>query len=350
MNDNRITEIKRCLDLLIPRSDIILSFDRNLIDQLPDILRENFNVRNVSDASRLPALKRLLELVAAEGYPTKDLNNLSARIEAVGVNKAEYTTLAPSKITMESERAFSHWSTTKAVENSAAVLTLQRDLGSGQYNPSSKEYPKHWERDGVPLRRYLTGVTTVPPTLLQKLTGRSYWELRIIWWKWRGLLDETAPSLSVGPRWLTEIEFFRKVVGLRRHIGLDLHSGDQDLVKVGDMHAMPFSDSEFQLVFIKNTVDKSYDVRRLVDELVRVIKPGGIIVIDQICGFGDCSPLTRTDIQKSQNLLRLFQARANIKVLSQADVNLRRLKGVVVGDHSTNNARLAIQVRDRVAV
>ena len=143
---------------------------------------------------------------------------------------------------------------------------------------------------------------------------------------------------------MTEIEFFRDVIGLRQHIGLDLFSDDRALVTAGDMHEMPFPDRHFQLIFIKNTVDKSYNVRKLVDELLRVVRSRGIIVVDQICGYGDCTPLTRTDIQKSENLLRLFKARAKVRTLVQSDVDLKALRGAITGDRASTNARLAIQV------
>lgn len=243
----------------------------------------------------------------------------------------------------ENTAVFSNWSTDTVAENSEAVLTLQRDLGMGQYNAKSERHPQRRKNTGG-LRQYLRGVTTVPPSVLQRLTRRSFWELWITWWKFRGFLNATTPSLSVGPRWVTEIEFFREVVGLRQHIGLDLFSDDPQLVKAGDMHQMPFPNQHFQLVFIKNTVDKSYDVRRLVNELLRVVRPGGILIVDQICGYGDCTPLTRTDIQKSENLLRLFKTRAPVRVLVQADIDLKSLRGATVLDRSRNNARLAIQI------
>lgn len=252
---------------------------------------------------------------------------------------------APAPAIMQDyEKNFSRWSLTTAEENVDSVLTLQRDLGMDQHNAALQRYPASWEHGNVPLRLYMCGVTTVQPNLLEKLTRRSFWELRIAWWKMRGMLDRTSPSLSIGPRWVTEIEFFRKVVGLKGHIGLDLFSDNEDLVKVGDMHQIPFPDRHFQLIFIKNTVDKSYEVRRLVAELLRVTRSGGIVIVDQICGYGDCSPLTRTDIQKSDNLLRLFRAHSPVQVLVQQDIALINAHSIKVRDRSNNNARLAIRL------
>jgi SAM-dependent methyltransferase len=343
MKQSNISNIADCLDALLPRKGLVLTFDQSFVDQLPDILRENFAVCDEGDIARLPALQSLFQYLVPDSPGAWKLSQLPELLVTAGIDRAAYRPLAPKLVTKENESVFSHWSTSTVVEDTQAVLTLQRDLGMGQHNRESARYSKRREGSDS-LRFYLRNVTTVPPSILQRLTRRSFWELWIAFWKFRGLLNTKRPSLSVGPRWVTEIEFFREVVGLRQHIGLDLFSDDPELVKAGDMHAMPFPDRQFQFIFIKNTIDKSYNVRKLVDELVRVVCPGGIIVVDQICGYGHCTPLTRTDIQKSENLLRLFRARAKIRTLVQADVELRLLRRAIVTDRSTNNARLAFQV------
>jgi SAM-dependent methyltransferase len=234
---------------------------------------------------------------------------------------------------------------TTADTDKGTVLTLQRDLAMGTYNKEWTRYPKRLEPDPSMLRRYLFMVTTVSPTLFQRLTRRSFWQLQIAKWKNRGWIDSISPSLSVGPRWLTEIAFFREIVGLRSHIGLDLFSDDESFVRAGDMHKMPFPDRHFQLIFIKNTMDKSYDIRTVVAELIRVSRPGGIIIVDQICGYGDCSPLTRTDIQSASNLLRLFKAKSLVEVLVQKDFDLDKVKTSAGRDRAKRNVRLALRVR-----
>lgn len=343
MNDRR-NEIKSCLDLLLPRSECVLSFDDSLIDQLPDILKETHGIQTVEQAQQLPPLRDLLSALDQRFTGDEVLASLPRLIEEAGIDKAAYIPHPPADVIAENERTFSRWSENTAKENTEAVLALQRDLGRGRYNPSSAGHTARWERGTSVLRHYLRGVTTVPPSLIERVTKTSFWELWIRWWKLRGWLISDLPSLSIGPRWVTEIEFFRTILGLRRHIGLDLFSDDESLVKVGDMHQMPFPDKHFQLVFIKNTVDKSYQVRQLVSELIRVTRPGGIVIVDQICGYGDCSPLTRTDIQKSENLLRIFRSRTPLDVLVQSDIDLIKAKGAILRDRARNNARLAIRL------
>jgi ubiquinone/menaquinone biosynthesis C-methylase UbiE len=110
------------------------------------------------------------------------------------------------------------------------------------------------------------------------------------------------------------------------------------------MHRMPFPAEHFNLIFLKNVVDKSYRVRVLVEELIRVVEPGGIIVVDQICGYGSCNPLTRTDIQHAQNLLRLFETRARTQALVCQDVDVSGLGDAKASSAKRYNARLAVRL------
>ena len=67
MNQHQsIQSIEDCLDDIIVRRDCVLSYDRNLIDLLPDILAENLNITVDEDISRLSALTRLFELLDAQ--------------------------------------------------------------------------------------------------------------------------------------------------------------------------------------------------------------------------------------------------------------------------------------------
>jgi SAM-dependent methyltransferase len=196
------------------------------------------------------------------------------------------------------------------------------------------------------LRGYLRSVTASPPSLLERITRKHFWELKFVLWRLMGKLDSTHRSLSVGPRWVTEIVYFREVLGLRQHIGLDLFSDGSDLVVAGDMHAMPFPDRHFGLIFLKNTVDKSYDVRKLTEELLRVVESRGLIVIDQICGYGRCSPLSRTDIQHATNLLRVFQARASVLPLVCYDIDISGVGDARERNETRRIARLAMQLTE----
>jgi hypothetical protein len=196
MTRTDLNDIAFQLDSLLPRKDLVLSFDQSLIDQLPDILRENFAVRDERDITNVPALHSVWRRLVSEQSNACTLSQLPELLAAAGIDKAAYRPLAPKSVTNQSENVFSHWSMSTAAENSQAVLTLQRDLGMGQHNSETTRYASRREGTGG-LRFYMRNVTTVPPSLFERLTRRSFWELWIAFWKLRGLLNTTEPSLSV---------------------------------------------------------------------------------------------------------------------------------------------------------
>lgn len=334
--------IEALLDQLIQRENCVLCYDASLIEQLPDVLRENFRIRSAKDGLRLPPLR---DLAATLGLINRDdwsLDDLPELLRSAGIDESRFRPRPSGERLEEQAKPFDHWSESKADENLDAVIGLQKDLGMGRYNAATQRYASELEVKN--LRDYLRGVTSAPPTLMERVVRRSFWEIRIALWQLLGKVDGTQPTLSIGPRWLTEIEFFRKIVGLRQHVGLDLFSDNPDLVVPGDMHEMPFPNSRFQLVFLKNVVDKSYNVRKLVQELIRIVQPGGIIIVDQVCGYGACTPLTRTDIQSGRNLLRLFEARTRVKPLVCQDIDISNIGDAKASGERRVNARLAMQI------
>jgi SAM-dependent methyltransferase len=328
---------------LIRRDDCVLSYDFDLVGTLPDILREQYAIGSESDVERNADLKAVYALLKAGNVdvaPT--LSTLPILIRSTGVVLDEFIARAPEGITGQNAGMFEKWSTASANESVGEAIELQKDLGMGRYNTSMQRYGA--ERGNIDLKTYLRSVTTAPPSLMERIVGKHFWELKFARWLRAGKIKPERRSLSIGPRWLTEVEYFRQVVGLPRHIGLDLFSDDPEMVVAGDMHAMPFPDHHFNFIFLKNTADKSYRIRRLVEELLRVTEPGGLIVIDQICGYGRCSPLSRTDIQRAANLLRLFRARAQVTPLVCRDVDVSGLGDARENNETRRNARLAIQV------
>ena len=332
-----------CIDAIVVRKDCVLSYDRDLIDLLPDMLAENYGVIDRSDIARLPDLVRLFELLDPEERGAQEITHLPELIAASGADLSKYVSHSKAERTSRQANDFSHWSEKSVDDSVDAVLTLQKDLGMGAHNEGSKRYDVH--RKASDLKRYLRSVTTPPPSLMEKLQRRSFWEIKLAKWLAGGILQADLPSLSIGPRWVTEIEFFREIVGLRKHIGLDLFTDDAEMVIAGDMHKMPFDDGYFQFIFLKNVVDKSYDVRKLVQEVIRVMQPGGIVVVDQICGYGATTPLTRTDIQQARNLARIFSRYTVVRELVCEDVDISGIGDSAGTNESRNNARLALRLK-----
>jgi SAM-dependent methyltransferase len=85
--------------------------------------------------------------------------------------------------------------------------------------------------------------------------------------------------LSIGPR--TEMELLHLVgAGFmpRRVKALDLIS-TSPWIEAGDMHAMPYPDRSFDVVISSWVLIYSRDPQKAVDEMVRVIRDGGLIAI-----------------------------------------------------------------------
>lgn len=123
----------------------------------------------------------------------------------------------------------------------------------------------------------------------------------------RGNLDAEAPVICVGNRWIGEILYFRQNIGLKNAKGLDVFSSNSDLVTVGDMHRMPFGDGTIKLVFIRQALSKSHDVRLVFGEILRVLQPDGYVIIEIPGPYGwGVDRLRGTDVKNAKNILRLF--------------------------------------------
>lgn len=334
-----VAEALRILRQLAPRERCVLSYDRSLLQQMPQVLRE---LHGPQLPAAKPQIDRLFDVLDPHRRTPREIDALPALLSQFPPIVAALQTRASEEVLREAGEPFDHWTEQPAQEDLNSVLTLQRDLGQGRHSEKAQRYGA--DRGAPQLRHYLRSVTSAPASLVERLTRRTFWELRIRWWMLLGRVDPTLAALSVGPRWVTEIQYFRQILGFEKHIGLDLFSNNPALVQTGDMHAMPFPDSHFGFAFLKNVVDKSYDVRKLVDEIVRVMVPGGTVVIDQVCAYGRCTPLGRTDIQSARNLRVLFNARTPTRTLVCQDVDITGIGDAAKTGARRLNARLALQI------
>jgi hypothetical protein len=101
--------------------------------------------------------------------------------------------------------------------------------------------------------------------------------------------DFTGQSiLCVGARNDDEIRYFRKR-GAGRVLGIDLYDAPPDIVTM-DMHDLKFPDGTFDVVYSRHSFEHAYDKRRAGSEFVRVLKPGGVVVVEvpgRMKGGGD---------------------------------------------------------------
>lgn len=92
-------------------------------------------------------------------------------------------------------------------------------------------------------------------------------------------VPKNARILVIGPR--NEWDLFqlkRRGFAFERCVGLDLISYAPS-IRLGDMHAIPFADGEFDAVLCGWTLSYSAQPQRACDEIARVCRRGGVIGI-----------------------------------------------------------------------
>lgn len=73
-------------------------------------------------------------------------------------------------------------------------------------------------------------------------------------------------------------------------LGVDLNPGPENkYVVVGDFHQLQFADGSVDVVFT-NTLDHVYDPERFIGEISRVVKPEGVLWIDDLFWTTDRQP------------------------------------------------------------
>lgn len=88
--------------------------------------------------------------------------------------------------------------------------------------------------------------------------------------------SEVSSYLCIGARFGEEVEaglaYFSKCVGI------DLLSYPPLVVK-GDMHNLQFADESFDVIYI-NVLDHAYNIKKVLDEIDRVLKSKGFLIVD----------------------------------------------------------------------
>lgn len=274
---------------LLPAGRMVDRFDASYLQDLADILRELYGFTSVPETDE-PAAAEVRGLASLTGLSVGDpLVNLAPELRRLGVVEDRFS---PPKATQKFKRQ-NRYDQVPAWQVGQQVVAGPDAGGVDVINELQKEYSilsgGNQDHAFVDLGREATGDPWTP--LLQRLAGA-------------GDLRSEEPVLAIGPRWAGEIRYFRDVVGLRGAIGLDLFSRDPALIAVGDMHAMPFPDGTFGVVYQRNTFNKSYDIRRALRECVRVLRDGGVLVSDDCLVYTDgVSELARTSMPSNQWLI-----------------------------------------------
>ncbi|MCI5065997.1 class I SAM-dependent methyltransferase [bacterium] len=288
-------QLERCakahnlLKMLIAVDDCFLEqFDFSYIDTLPQILREMHGFQEDGSGGGayeqmiLAQLKSVLQL-----SPDTPLSALAPALRELGIREEEFRGRRATTSTKTEQRydQVAIWGDAEGVTVKDSVdkvnkLQIEYSLQSG----GNQQF------EFTELGRPETG---------------DVWTSRMQQWIRDGLVTAEEPAMTIGPRWASEITYFRETIGLRGTIGLDLFSNDSELVEVGDMHDMPFEDNTFGLVYQRNTFNKSYDLRKAIDECVRVLRPGGIFASDDCMAYTDgVSEIARANVTRLEWYLR----------------------------------------------
>ena len=110
--------------------------------------------------------------------------------------------------------------------------------------------------------------------------------------------------LCIGARDIIEVNYIRSK-GAKRVIGIDLYSTDKD-IHVMDMHNMMFSDNSFDIVYSSHSLEHSYDIQQVVNEIIRVARPNAYIAIEMPIQF-EPRGADLVNIKNIQTLYTLFE-------------------------------------------
>ena len=94
-------------------------------------------------------------------------------------------------------------------------------------------------------------------------------------------------------------------------IGIDVNPGDSNRYVVwGDFHDIQFPSESVDVVFT-NSLDHAFDIQKLIDEVKRVLKPAGLLVVEAVAGHSegrDAGGFESFYWSKIDDLISLFES------------------------------------------
>lgn len=273
---NNIDQLKQEVKQILNEKPILMdSFDSSYLNDFHHILKENFGITNVKDSK----LKNILNLL--------DTPNIKTTLELKDslLKTLDEKEFFPKRMSQELRNQLKHdrvpnfsnlsnVTSQESKEKAKEFLIGYSQLQGGGTDISLGDFERNWGGRTLEMRHKLNSILTEE--------------------------KENNPDvkmLTLGPRWPAEITYIREKFGIDA-MGLDLFSIDESKIVIGDMHEMPFEDNSYDIVYEKNTYNKSYDFRKALDESIRVLKPGGLLIYDECMDYVEgCSENARTNLK-----------------------------------------------------
>jgi SAM-dependent methyltransferase len=143
--------------------------------------------------------------------------------------------------------------------------------------------------------------------------------------------------LCVGCRNMLELDRFR-ARGFEDVVGIDVFS-QRDDIQVMDMHEMTFPDNSFDVVYCSHALEHSYDVQRVVAEIVRVARDGAVVAVE-VPARAQASAADRVVFSGVGNLRASFAPYIRQELLAEEQAPHSE-----TNDQGTEIARLVFRVR-----
>lgn len=135
--------------------------------------------------------------------------------------------------------------------------------------------------------------------------------------------SRSGKVLCVGCRNLCEIDAFEHA-GFASVTGVDLFSTDPRIL-VMDMHELKFPDNSFDILYCAATFEKAYDPMKVANEFIRVLKNGGVLIL-QVGANYQTGPVDRHDFKQLSNLYSFFKS--NMKKVYFEEEELHSLQTI----------------------
>lgn len=120
-------------------------------------------------------------------------------------------------------------------------------------------------------------------------------------------LGRDSAVLCIGARNEIELDVFLEA-GFGRVSAVDLWSASPR-IRVGDMHALPFEDGSFDLIYASHVFEHAYDFPRVVSECMRVIRSPGYLFCAVPVNF-ETNAHDRYDFRNGEGFLAHFAGRS----------------------------------------